>query len=97
MSLMRTMGRITASIWLNKEFIAGVMEGTDPGAVAAAVNENSVFMGKVMKDLDPKAMTEAMDEGLEFAAEMLKHMAVALAAGRDIQLASGQLPLEPAG
>ena len=95
MSLMRTMGKLGARVWGNKEFISGVMQGLDPSAVAAAVNENASFMGKVMKDLDPKAITDTLDESLEFASEILKSMAFALAAGRGDRLGGSPLSAEP--
>lgn len=56
----------------NRELISGIMEGTDPKAIADAINENADFMGKIMEHLDAKAIADAMNEGMTFMGEVMK-------------------------
>jgi len=81
MSLMRFLGRMGGSIWGNKEFIAGVLQGADPSDAAEAFNENAAVLGGFMKNLDPKAMTVGLIASLQFAGEMMQHVASILAGG----------------
>lgn len=74
MSVMRSLGRLSGKMGSNGEFMAGVMEGLDPRAVAKAVNENADFMGKVMKHLDAKAIADSMTDSLEFVGETMKYI-----------------------
>jgi hypothetical protein len=91
MSLMRFLGRMGGSIWGNKEFITGVLQGADPREAAEAFNENVAVLGGFMKNLDPKAMTVGLIASLQFAGEMMQHVASILAVG----LAEEEEPEEP--
>ena len=93
MSLMRTLGRLTGSIWGNGEFISGMMQGIEPNAVAAAANENGAFMGEVLEGLDPVVMTRLVVPGLTLAAEVTRQVASMLAAAGD----EGQREASPSG